>query len=180
MGKRQFQLTDEQVQELKGYESRSKRTDELKRLQAVRLYGTGRKLSDIMEIIGCGESSIRIWAMEYMRLGITGLLSHYNKSSQNARKLSIEQEQDLCEKLRKYRPDQVLPEGEWSGTGQFWTVEDVKGVVTIWYGVSYRDVSSYRNLLHRCGFSYQKTEQVYKSRPSAVDVADFEAELEKK
>ncbi len=31
----------------------------------------------------------------------------------------------------------------------------------------------------RCGFSYQRTEQIYKSRPSVQEVADFEAELEK-
>ncbi len=62
MAKRQFHLNKEQVKELQGYEQQSKRTAELKRLQAVRLYGTGHALVDILEIVGCGESSVRIWA----------------------------------------------------------------------------------------------------------------------
>jgi len=180
MANRQFHLNDKQVQELKRYEQQARRPAEFKRLQAVRLYGTGRALADILEIVGCGESSVRIWAMQYRQHGVAGVLSQYSNSCQNARKLSIEQEQDLREKLMRYRPDQVLSQEDCYGTGKFWTVEDVKTVVSKWYGVTYRDVSSYRNLLHRCGFSYQKTEQVYKSRPSVTAVADFEAELEKK
>lgn len=180
MVNRQFHLNKEQVKELRRYECQSKRPDEVKRLQAVRLYGTGRELVDILDIVGCGESSVRIWAMQYRQFGIEGILSHYHRSSQNARKLSVEEEQDLCEKLAQYRPDQVMPKNECDGTGEFWTVEDLKKMMWQWYGVSYRDASSYRRLLHRCGLSYQKAEQVYKSRPSQVDIADFEAELEKK
>lgn len=180
MTNRQFQLNDNQVKELKRYEQQSKRPAELKRLQAVRLYGTGRALSDILDMIGCGESSVRIWAMQYKQSGVSGLLANYEQSSQNARKLTLEQEGDMCEKLRQYRPMDVMPRELCHGSGEFWTVEDVKHMVTEWYCVHYQDVSSYRNLLHRCGFSYQKAEQVYKSRPSQVDVADFEADLEKK
>ena len=180
MANRQFQLTEEEVNEVKQYEQQSKRPDELKRLQAIRLYGTGYDLPTILDVVGCGESSVRIWAMQYTQMGIEGVLSHYDKSAQNARKLSLEQENDLCDKLRQYRPIDVLSEAACHGTGDFWTVEDLKQVVTQWYGVTYGHASSYRRLLHRCGFSYQKVEQIYKSRPSAVDVAEFEAELEKK
>lgn len=180
MAKRQFHLTEEHLNEIKRYEQQSKRPDELKRLQAVRLYGTGYDLRTILDVVGCGESSVRIWAMQYTQMGIEGVLSHYDKSAQNARKLSLEQENDLRDKLQQYRPMDVLSEGACHGTGYFWTVEDLKQVVIQWYDLSYEHVSSYRRLLHRCGFSYQKVEQVYKSRPSAVDVAEFEAELEKK
>lgn len=180
MAKRQFHLNDEQVKELKRYERQSKRPVELKRLQAVRLYGSGQSLPDILDIVGCGESSVRIWAMQYRQWGVERLLANYNQSSQNARKLTLVQEQDLCEKLRQYRPEDVMPKEDCHGTGAFWTVEEVKRMVRQWYDVTYCDASSYRNLLHRCGFSYQKAEQVYKSRPSQVKVADFEAELEKK
>lgn len=180
MAKRQFHLTEEQLNEIKRYEQQSKRPDELKRLQAIRLYGTGYDLTTILDVVSCGESSVRIWAMQYTQLGIEGVLSHYEKSAQNARQLSLEQENDLGDKLRQYRPIDVLAEANCHGTGDFWTVGDLKQVVTQWYGVTYEHVSSYRRLLHRCGFSYQKVEQVYKSRPSAVDVAEFEAELEKK
>lgn len=180
MAKRQFHLNDEQVKELKRYEQQSKRPVELKRLQAVRMYGTGRKLSDILEMVGCGESSVRIWAMQYRASGVERLLANYEQSSQNARKLGVADEQALCEKLAQYRPDQVMSKEVCYGTGEFWTVEDVKTVLAQWYDVTYQDASSYRKLLHRCGFSYQKVEQVYKSRPSQVAIADFEADLEKK
>ncbi|MCL4876314.1 MAG: winged helix-turn-helix domain-containing protein [Anaerolineae bacterium] len=56
---------------------------------------------------------------------------------------------------------------------------DLKRAVEQWYGVVYEDEGSYRHLFHRCGFSYQRTEKVYKSRPGEVAVAEFEAELEK-
>lgn len=180
MAKRQFELDDKQIQELRDYEHVSQRVSEAKRLQAVRLYGTGRALADIVDIVGCGASSVRIWAMQYTQFGINGVLSHYDKSADNARKLTVTQEQDLWEKLHQYHPEDVLSPDELYGLGQFWTVADVKTVLWRWYQVSYRDESSYRRLLQRCGFSYQKGEQVYKSRPSQVAVADFEAELEKK
>lgn len=180
MAKRQFELNEIQLKELRWHEQQTQRVSELKRLQAVRLYGCGRSVQDIREIVACAESSLRMWATNYTQLGIEGLLSHYDSSSQNARKLSAEQESDLRDKLHQYRPEQVLSADDYQGTGRFWTVEDVKWVVEKWYGLNYSCMVSYRNLLHRCGFSYQRSEQVYKSRPSEVDIADFEAELEKK
>jgi transposase len=48
----------------------------------------------------------------------------------------------------------------------------------LWYGVTYRRPTSYRQLLKRCGFSYQRPSRVYRSR-SARKVAEFEAQLEK-
>ena len=64
--------------------------------------------------------------------------------------------------------------------GQCWTVSDLKIVVEHWYGVTYQSEESYLKLLHECEFSYQRTEQIYRSRPDAPTVADFEVELEKK
>lgn len=178
MTNRQFHLTEDQLKELKRHEQANKRVDVANRLQAIRLYGTGRAARDIVDIVGCSETSLRDWATLYKRQGIDGLLDHHHVSAQNARKLTHEQETDLKARLHQYEPRQVLSESQ--GTGQFWTVDDLKTVVRRWYGVTYKHTGSYRNLLHRCGFSYQRTEQVYKSRPSAQDVADFEAELEKK
>ena len=155
MATRQFHLSEIQIKEIQQQERQTQRVSELKRLQAVRLYGSGRKLQDIMGIVGCGESSVRIWAMTYTREGLEGLLAGYGGSSQNARKLSQEQEADLRERLHSYRPDEVLlPLAVCEGYGQFWTVETVKDVVEKWYSVSYAYIGSYRNLLHRCGFSY--------------------------
>jgi len=38
--------------------------------------------------------------------------------------------------------------------GEFWTVSDLQIMVKTWYGVEYRTESTYRNLLHECGFNY--------------------------
>lgn len=180
MGKRQFQLNEDEIRQLRRQEQRTQRVAELKRLQAVRLYGSGTRVEQIIDLIGCAESSIRTWVQAYKREGITALQLQYEHSAQNASKLSEAQRVELQQRLHQYRPNQVLSAEVRAGQGQFWTVRDLQLVVEHWYGVVYDDQGSYRHLLHRCGFSYQRAERVYKSRPSPADIADFEAELEKK
>ena len=46
------------------------------------------------------------------------------------------------------------------------------------YAVEYKSRTSYTNLLSFCGFSYQKTEKIFKSY-NQTKVADFEEHLEK-
>jgi transposase len=180
MGKRQFQLSETEISHLRQQEQRTQRVAELKRLQAVRLYGSGMTVEPIIELIGCAESSSRAWAQAYKREGIRALQLHYEHSARNASKLSEAQRAELHQRLHQYRPDQVLSAELRVSQGQFWTVSDLQLVIEQWYGVVYDDHGSYRHLLHRCGFSYPRAERVYKSRPSQADIADFEAELEKK
>lgn len=180
MAKRTFHLSEKEKQAFRQRESESRDTAELKRVQAVRLYGSGRAVADIIEVTGCSESSLRRWVGQYGKQGLAGLRTDYSKRSQNSRKLSEAQCADLQQRLQHYRPDQLLAPDVRIEHGQFWTVSDLAMAVEHWYGVIYTDRGSYRNLLHRCGFSYQKTERVYKSRPSEAEVAHFEAELEKK
>jgi transposase len=180
MGKRQFQLSETEISHLRQQEQWTQRVAELKRLQAVRLYGSGMTVEQIIDLIGCAESSIRAWAQAYKREGITALQLHYEHSAQNASKLTEGQRAELQQRLHQYRPNQVRSAEVRTSQGEFWTVGDVQRVVEAWYGVVYDDYGSYRHLLHRCGFSYQRAERVYKSRPSQADIADFEAELEKK
>jgi transposase len=180
MGKRQFQFSESEIKQLRQQEQQTQRVDELKRLQAVRLYGSGMSVEQIMDISGCAESSIRAWAQGYKREGIGALRVHYDRSAQNASKLTAAQRADLHQRLHQYRPDQVLSPELRISQGQLWTVYDLQVAVERWYGVVYDDQGSYRGLLHDCGFSYQRAERVYKSRPNQADIADFEAELEKK
>jgi len=178
MAKRNFQLSEHAIKELRQAEQQTRNVYELKRLQAVRLYGSGMPIGQIMDIHTCGESSVREWVQKYQQSGLAALYSH--RSNQNASKLTREQQADLRTRLHSYRPDQVLPAEVRQSTGRFWTVSDLKLAVEQWYGVTYQDAGSYRNLFKRCGFSYQRAERVFKSRPSAADVAAFEADLEKK
>jgi transposase len=62
--------------------------------------------------------------------------------------------------------------------GRFWTIEDLALLFQEKYDVEYKSRTSYINLLHQCGFSYQKTEKVFKNH-SAEKIADFEEFLEK-
>ena len=151
---------------------------ELKRLQAVRLYGSGVERTTIQELVGCEERSIRKWAQRYGQSGLVGLKSHWQ--GENALKLSRQQRAELKKRLHEYGPEQVIAADMRVSQGQFWTVSDLQIVVEQWYGVSYTTLDSYRGLLHECGFSYQHTEKVYRSRPDEQTIANFEAGLEKK
>jgi transposase len=178
MAKRQFQLTEQEIEQFRRVERQTRDVHELRRLQGVRLYGTGMPMAQIRDIHNCGESSIREWVQKYQQAGLSALRSNW--STQNASKLTSEQQADLHTRLHAYRPDQLLPAEVRVSEGRFWTVSDLMIVVEEWYGVTYQDAGSYRNLFKRCGFSYHRAEQVYKSRPSEAEVVEFEAELEKK
>jgi transposase len=80
--------------------------------------------------------------------------------------------------LHQYTPKERLGPRASTPDGQYWSVEDLALIVREQNGVEYESRTSYRHLLHVCGFSYQKTEKVFKSR-SQTKVADFEEQLEK-
>lgn len=180
MGKRQFEVKQSEINQLGQQEQQTHRIAELKRLQAVRLYGSGMAAEQIENMIGCAESSVRMWVQAYKREGLAALQAHYERGARNASKLSRAQRADLQQRWHQYRPDQVLSASLRMSQGEFWTVSDLQRVIEKGYGVVYDDHRSYRHLLHYGGFSYQRAERVYKSRPSPAEIADFEAELEKK
>jgi transposase len=180
MAKRQFQLDETGIRQLRAREQQTGSVAELKRLQTVRLYGSGTGMADIINLTGCAESSIREWVQDYKREGLAGLSPHYARSAQNASKLTAAQRAELHDRLHHYRPDQVLSPWLRVSHGQFWTVSDLHLALEQWYGVVYKDPGTYRALFHQCEFSYHRAERVYKSRPSEAERADFEADLEKK
>jgi transposase-like protein len=61
MAHRQFTLTKQEITELRQAASRTRDTEELKRLQAVRLYGEGRPMSDIVPLVDVAERSVLRW-----------------------------------------------------------------------------------------------------------------------
>jgi len=178
MAKRQFHLTDEEIGAFERAERQTRDAYELRRLQAVRLYGSGVPVREITQVIQCSDRRIREWTQKYRQAGLAGLKSHWQ--GENALKLSREQRADLKQRVHEYRPDQVIAPEVRISHGQFWTVSDLQIVVKAWYDVAYSSPQSYRGLLYECGLSYQQTERVYRSRPDAATVAVFEAELEKK
>jgi transposase len=87
----------------------------------------------------------------------------------------LERLQDL---LDGYTPGQLFGATACVGTGQFWTVGDLAQLLQREFAVTYKSETSLRELLGKCGFSYQRPAKQYKSR-SALKVAEFEEQLEK-
>ena len=176
MAERKFVLTQKQVSELRRAYDDCADGDTRTRYQAVRLYGTGYPLQMILDVTGCSISSLREWVRAYQLLGLTALIDH--RSGGNSAKLTPAQRQEVQACLEQYTPRQLLEAEAHTPTGQFWTVEDVELAVQRRYGVQYQSRVSYYNLFHACGFSYQRTEKVFKSqRP--LEIAAFHETTEK-
>ena len=178
MAKRKIEQAEQEIRKLRLAADNTKDAKEMKRLQAVRLYYDGRAVSDIVQIVECGERSLFRWVADYQREGIAGLKSKYKGG--NSAKLSREQKNEIREKLHTYRPSQVLSPEVRISQGDYWMVSDLRIAVQEWYGVTYQTATSYRTLLKECGFSLQRAERRYRSRASEAEIADFEAEVEKK
>lgn len=116
------------------------------------------------------------WCRAYRADPSQGLVDH--RIGGNSAKLSKMQIEELQQKLHQYTPKELFGANASTISGQFWTVEDLIQVVREQYGVEYKSRTSYTSLLSLCGFSYQKTEKIFKSR-SQSKVADFEEQLEK-
>jgi transposase len=178
MNNREFRLSEAEARAIQGRESETKDVRELKRLQAVRLYGSGQAMKVVVSVVGSSRRTIQRWVAAYQEAGLVGLKARWQAA--NAQKLSGAQRAELVQRLQQYRPDQLLSAELRVSRGQFWTVSEVQMAVQTWYGVSYQASDSVRALLYEAGFSYQRTEGVYRSKPSPAEVAAFEEELEKK
>lgn len=173
MAKRQFYLSEEAVDELKRAEQATKRSSELRRLQVVRLYGSGQPMAQIAQLSQMSIRGILNCVARYREKGVAGL-SDYQQTG-NRTLLSTTQRAELADKLHQYRPvDLGISQAE------YWTVRDLALAVEQWYGVVYKHEDSYLHILHQSGFSFQRSTSVYRHRPPAAVLAEFEAQLEKK
>jgi len=176
MAKRRFQLTRDQANELTRAYANCKDGPTRTRYQAVRLYGTGYPVKEVIGITGCSRTSLMEWCRKYRTDGIASLID--KRVGGNRAKLKWAEIEDLRGRLRLYAPTQLFGATAATADGQFWTVEDLHRALERWYGVSYRSRTSYHRLLDLCGFSYQRPAKAYKSR-SEAKVFEFEIQLEK-
>lgn len=177
MTKRQFKLNETETHELQAEYATCKHGPTRTRLQAVRLYGSGYGTREIEDITGVERRVLLRWCAKYRLHGVTGLYDQ--RKCGNHRVLTEEQVADVRAKLQQYRPVDVLGAGGVAtADGQHWTVEDLKPALARWQGVIYRSDTSYRTLLKRCGFSYQRAGKRFRSR-SEARLAAFEEGLEK-
>src|SRR5215831_666423 len=127
MTKRRFRLRPEQRAELQqGYRA-SQDGATRTRYQAVRLYGEGYAVAEICHITGCARSSLMEWCEKYQAAGLRGLVEH--RGGRARAKLSLEQLAELDQKLHQYCPHDLLGSQTQTSSGQYWTVEDLAGVV---------------------------------------------------
>jgi len=176
MGKQRFQLSEQDHKDLERAYRESRDGATRTRYQAVRLYSQNYGVAEICQITGCNRTSLLEWWRKYRARGVEGLIDHRGGAVRS--KLSQEQVQDIGQKLREYRPRDVLGQSTHSSSGQHWTIEDLVMAVEHWYGVRWKSRVSYHSLFITCEFSYQRTEKVYKSR-RAADIAEFQATAEK-
>lgn len=176
MAKRKFRLTESERKELLQAYRLCKDAATGTRYQAVRLYGEGYPEKEIEQITGCSHTSLMEGCRAYRADHSQGLVD--KRVGGNRAKLSNLQIEELQPMLHQYTPKERLGPKASTADGQFWTVEDLALGVQERYGVEYRSRTSYSSLLRFCGFSYQKTEKIFKSR-SQTQVADFEEQLEK-
>jgi transposase len=173
MATRQFRLSDEQAALLHSAFLQEKHGPTRTRYQAVRLYGIGYRLDEVIAITGCSRTSLFDWCRSYREEGLAGLVD--KRAGGNSRKLTPAQIEELATKLHRYCPKDLFGQE----AGLYWSVEALRRAIERWYGVTFKQNASYHGLFKRCGFSYQRPAKVYKSRREE-DVLDFEQRLEKK
>jgi transposase len=176
MPRQRFQLTVQQERELQQAFASSRDSATCIRYQAVRLYGQGYPVEEICQITGCNRTSLLEWCRKFRRHGAQALTDH--RGGRQRARLTLAQIEELAGKLRLYTPRDLFGTDSHTASGQHWTVEDLARAVKRWYEVSWQSRTSYYTLFAHCGFTYQRTEKVFKSRRER-EVSAFEALVEK-
>lgn len=146
------------------------------RLQAVRLYALGYSVPDMQTITACSRSRLLEWWRAYRQDGVAALADH--RIGGNNYKLTAAQRAEVRQYLHQYTPKSRFGPTAATPTGQFWTLADLRRAVTEWFGVTFTSPTSYYMLFAACDFSYQRPNQVFKSR-RATAALDFEVMTEK-
>jgi transposase len=141
------------------------------------LYGQNHPLAEVLDVAGCCRASLMAWCQKYRAAGVAGLGDR--RGGPQAAKLTPAEITTVGSKLQEYTPYDVLGPQAPGDSRTHWTVPALYLAIEKWFGVTYRSRTSYLNLFAACGFSYQRTEKVFKSRREG-QVLDFESETQKK
>lgn len=175
--KRKQLLTAEEDQQLLLAFTKCKDGEMRTKIQAVRLYGNEVPVTEITHLTGLPRRTILRWYSRYLRTGLSGFVDR--RQGGNRQYLSDGQIAELGKELNQYRPVDLFGlEQVATADGLHWSVPDLKRAVQQLYGIEYKTDVSYRQLFQKCGFSYQRTSKVFRSR-SETKVADFEEAVEK-
>ena len=176
MKQRTFHLLPAEAQELQAAYLHAQDANTKTRYQAVRMYGTHYPVTQILDICACSRTSLMEWVAAYRARGLAALVDH--RAGGNRARLTPQQIEAVQNQLHTYLPAQLLGREKAQGDGQFWSVPDLVYLLQRDYQVTYKSLTSYRTLIARCGFSYQRPAKQYKSR-SEEKIMHFEEALEK-
>ena len=136
MASRKFTLTTTEVAQLKTAYHQSKDANYSKKLLAVRLYGTGHSTKSILDLIGCGRTSLMEWVQKYQLNGITGLKDQ--RRGGNHCKLTPAEKATIKSQVHQYNPWQLLGNECATSSGAHWTAADLKLLIYQKYEVIYK------------------------------------------
>lgn len=119
------------------------------RVQAVLLKKKGYPLKEIVAITGKAQVTIQGWITDYHQRGLEGLRTKKREQQPHAT-LTHQQKGRIKELITGHKPS------EYGYSGDFWSVPALQQLVKGQYQVEYETTKAYRDLLHYCGFSYQK------------------------
>ncbi len=176
MPKKRFQISEQQAKELQGAYRDTKDAATRTRYQAVQMYTQGYAVPEICRLTGSTPTSLMEWCRKYRQHGVSGLVDH--RDGRNRAKMTQAQITELREKLHQYTPHDLFGWDTHTPSGEHWTIEDLVRAVQSWFDIQWDSRTSYYTLFARCGFTYQRTEKVYKSRREHA-VTEFEAQVEK-
>lgn len=149
-------LTKKQKEEIIRAYKTTKNAGEKVRYQALKLLSEEYQRSEISAIIGKSRHAIGLWVTAYNKNGIEGLRE--KRTTGNHKKLAKDQKDSLARIVKSETPK------EYGYQGKFWTAELLKKLVKKEYGVTYKSMTSYRNLFSYAGFSFHKPEKVNKNQ----------------
>jgi len=116
------------------------------------------------------------WVRAYRENGLPTLVDH--RLGGNRAQLKPEQIEAIQNQMHRYQPVQLLGKDACLGEGLFWTTTDIATWLKRDYDIAFKSLTSYRSLLAKCGFSFQRPAKQYKSH-SDIKVMEFEELLEK-
>jgi len=181
---RKFILTESQSNELQAAFRHCQNASTKIRYQTVRLYGTGKSVTAILDICDCSRRSLMEWSSAYQSAGIAALTDH--RRGGNRAKLKPHEIERIQHLLNRYTPAQLLGKDQAVGhgrsgpeSGAFWNVADLTNLVKREFKTVFKSKVSYYTLLAKCEMSYQRPSKQYKSHSTAKLMA-FEEGLEKK
>jgi len=73
MKHRRFKLTDDEIRVLEAAEGETREALALRRLQGVRLYGSGVDMQLIQHVTGAARRTLEDWVRAYRARGVAGL-----------------------------------------------------------------------------------------------------------